>query len=188
MEWLITLLQVLLPASLVLYAMYLTIRSFAQKEIQQMSYERDIRLAHSQEKKTELLLKNQAEVLPVRLQAYERMLLFLERTSPAQLILRLNMPEMTAPVLQYILLQEIRNEYGHNVSQQMYMSNEAWDFVRKAMEQTVVLINNSAMGLEEDAPSSELAIRILHIVREFDLNPSTDAIEFLKAEVRQEFF
>lgn len=188
MEWLVTLLQVLLPSSLVLYAMYLTVRSFAQKEIKQLEYERDIRLAHSQERKTELLLRNQAEVLPVRLQAYERMILFLERTSPAQLILRLNQSEMNVAVLQYILLQEIRNEYGHNVSQQMYMSNGAWEMIKKAMEETVVLINQSAIGLDEEAPSSELAIRILQNVREFDINPSVEAIEFLKSEVRQEFF
>lgn len=188
MQWLITLLQISLPALILLYAMYITFRSFAQKEIKQMEYERDIRLAESQERKTELLLKNQAEVLPIRLQAYERMLLFLERTSPAQLILRLNMPEMTVPVLQYILLQEIRNEYGHNVSQQMYMSNEAWEMIRRTMEETVVLINKSAIGLAEDAPASELAIRILNNVREFDLHPSLEAIEFLKGEVRQAFF
>jgi hypothetical protein len=188
MEWLVTLLQISVPASIALYAMYITFRSFAQKEIKQMEYERDIRLAHSQERKTELALKNQAETLPIRLQAYERMILFLERISPAQLILRLNQADISAAVLHYIMLQEIRNEYGHNVSQQMYMSNEAWDMVKRAMEETVMLINNSAVGIDEDAFAIELAKRVLANAREYNITPSLDALEFLKAEVRQTFF
>jgi len=168
--------------------MYLTVRSFAQKEIKQLEYERDIRLAQTQERKTELALKNQAETLPIRLQAYERMILFLERISPAQLILRLNQQEYPVAVLHYLLLQEIRNEYGHNVSQQMYMTNAAWDMIKKSMEETMVLINRSAMGLDEEAPSNELAKNILNNAREFEINPSLDALEFLKTEVRQSFF
>lgn len=188
MEWLVTLVQILFPSAIVLYAMYLTVRSFAQKEIKQLEYERDIRLAQTQERKVELAMKTQTEVLPIRLQAYERMILFLERISPAQLILRLNQGEIPVAVLHYLLLQEIRNEYGHNVSQQMYMSDEAWDRIKKAMEETVVLINNSAIGLDEEAVSTELAKRILGNVREYNLNFTGEAIEFLKDEVRKNFF
>jgi hypothetical protein len=188
MEWLVTLIQILFPAAIVLYAMYLTVRSFAQKEIRQLEYERDIRLAQTQERKMELAVKNQAEVLPVRLQAYERMILFLERISPAQIVLRLNQDGMNVAVLHYLMLQDIRNEYGHNVSQQMYMSNEAWESIKRAMEETVVLINQSAIGLDEEAPATELAMRILVNVREFDINTSGGAIEFLKNEVKQNFF
>ncbi len=188
MEWLVTLLQMLLPASMVLYAMYLTFRSFAQKEIKQLEYERDIRLAQTQERKIELALRNQAETLPTRLQAYERMILFLERISPPQLISRLNQPDIPVAVLHYLLLQEIRNEYGHNVSQQMYMSNEAWEMIKKALEEIAVLINKSAVGLDEEEPAMELAKRILHNAREFGINPSLEALEFLKEEVRQTFF
>jgi hypothetical protein len=182
------LLKILLPAGLVMYAMYLTLRSFTQKEIQQLEAERHIKLADLQSKKLEVELKNKEQILPIRLQAYERMCLFLERISPAQLIPRVNNPEFSVGLYHQILLQEIRNEFGHNLSQQMYISNEAWEITKKAMEEMIVLVNNSTLGLNEEMSGVELSIKILTHSRELNLNPSADALDFLKAEMREQFF
>ncbi|MCU0446149.1 MAG: hypothetical protein MUE85_14680 [Microscillaceae bacterium] len=191
MELVADLLKVLLPAALVLYAMYLTVKSFINKDIQQAKTlaeaNAQIKQAEVLEKQKEIELKNKEITLPIRLQAYERMCLFLERISPTQLIPRLNNPEFAVGLFQAILIQEIRNEYAHNLSQQMYISNEAWDLIVKAMEEMILLINNSTLELHEDSPGIELAKQVLIISRDLGVNPTRDALQFLKDEMRQLF-
>ena len=110
MEAIIDFIKILVPAALVLYAMYLTVKAFLNKELEKT--------------RLEIKEKNIEVVLPVRLQAYERIVLFLERMSPNNLVTRLNQAEMTAKVFQQIMLREISDEYNNNVSQQVYMSEE----------------------------------------------------------------
>src|SRR5436305_409786 len=88
--------QILLPAALVLYAMYLTVKSFLDKE--------------TERKLIDLKTKNSEIVVPIRLQAYERMCLFLERITPNNLLVRLNDTAYSAMELQQVLLSEIRQE------------------------------------------------------------------------------
>jgi hypothetical protein len=97
--------KILIPASVVLYAVYLMVRAFISKELEM--------------KRLEVRGRSIETLLPTRLQAYERMTLFLERISPQNLLVRLNNPAYTAQDFQKILLDEIRNEYNHNVSQQV---------------------------------------------------------------------
>src|SRR6202161_1604458 len=104
--------KILIPASLVLYAVYLVVRSFITKEIEM--------------KKLEVRTRSIETVLPARLQAYERITLFLERIAPQNLLLRLSDATYSARDFQKLLLDEIRNEYNHNVSQQVYMSEDVW--------------------------------------------------------------
>ncbi len=191
MELFLELIKILLPAALVLYAMFLVVRSFVSKEIQQTQAIQEAQLKQKQIeldlKQKEVELKNKEQTLPIRLQAYERMCLFLERISPAQLIPRMNNQEFSVGLFQQILIQEIRNEFAHNLSQQMYLSDEAWLLIKRAMEETILLINNSTMELNEDAPGIELAKQILGNVREHGINPSGDALQYLKEEMRQFF-
>src|SRR6201985_694771 len=74
------------------------------------------------------------QTLPLRLQAYERIILFIERINPANMIIRLNAPEYTADDLHSILITEIRHEYEHNVTQQVYVSSRAWSVVRRVKD------------------------------------------------------
>src|SRR5271154_3809037 len=116
MEALIEFGKILIPASLVLYAVYLMVRSFIAREIEM--------------KKLEVRTRSIETILPVRLQAYERITLFLERISPQNLLLRLSDATYSARDFQKLLLDELRNEYNHNVSQQVYMSEDVWNLVR----------------------------------------------------------
>ena len=75
----------------------------------------------------ELKFHSKEMVTPIRLQAYERMAMFLERIDPNQLLFRVSNPELTAYQMQTILLATIRSEYEHNLSQQVYISPEAWE-------------------------------------------------------------
>lgn len=165
--------KILLPAAIVLYAMFLTVRAFLNKELEK--------------KLVEVKLRSTEVVLPVRLQAYERMCLFLERISPNNLILRLNNDVFSATELHHVLLSEIREEYNHNVSQQVYMSDEAWNQVRSAMEEIISIINNAAGQVHAEGRSMDLAKAIFEIIIQQELNPTSKALRFVKDEIRQSF-
>lgn len=191
MEFLFDLLKILLPASLVLYGMYIVVQSFVKKELGQIEKNTEAQLqlkeAELSLKRAEVELKNKEQSLTIRLQAYERMTLFLERISPSQLVPRLNNPDYSVGIFQQVLIQEIRNEFGHNLSQQIYLSSDAWLLIKQALEESILLVNNSAMSLEGNAEGVDLAKKILSNVREHGINPTENALEFLKAEVRSLF-
>lgn len=165
--------KILLPAAIVLYAMFLTVRAFLNKELEK--------------KLVEVRMRSTDVVLPVRLQAYERMCLFLERISPNNLIIRLNNEVFSATELHQVLLAEIREEYNHNVSQQVYMSDEAWNQVRSAMEEIISIINNAAAQVSAEGRSMDLAKAIFEIIIQQELNPTSRALKFVKDEIRQSF-
>jgi hypothetical protein len=173
MDILADLIKILLPAALVLYAMYMTVNAFLVKEFEK-------RLVDLKTKNTEL-------VLPTRLQAYERMCLFLERVSPHNLILRLSNPDYNAVQFQQVLLHEIREEFNHNLSQQVYMTDDAWLLVKNAKEEVVGLINAAAEKVDREAPSVELAKMIFESLLSRADDPTSRALKYIKDEIRQVF-
>jgi hypothetical protein len=173
MEVLPDLIKVLLPAALVLYAMYLTVNAFLKKDFEKRLV--DIKLKH-----TDI-------ILPLRLQAYERMCLFLERITPNNLLLRTSNSDCSAAELHQALLSEIREEFGHNLSQQVYMSDEAWYQVKGSMEEVVVIINNAAGQVPPDSRGMDLAKRIFETLITEEIDPTGRALKFLKGEARENF-
>src|SRR5476649_2344211 len=77
------------------------------------------------------------QTLPLRLQAYERIVLFIERVNPANLLIRLNGTAFPAAELHSLIVAEIRNEYQHNVTQQLYVSARAWAVVKRMKDDTL---------------------------------------------------
>ncbi len=173
MELVADLVKVILPAGLVLWAMYLTVSSFIKKDLVQ--------------KELEIKAETTKTILPIRLQAYERMALFLERISPNNLLIRLNGQTPNVFSFQQLMLSEIREEFSHNLSQQVYMSDEAWTTVKNAMNETVALINLSAKDLAPDAPAIELSKRVFEIMMGKEVNPSDEALKVIKHEMRNNF-
>ena len=169
----IDLIKILIPASLVLYAVYLMVRSFIQREI-------DL-------KKLEVRTRSIETILPARLQAYERMALFLERISPQNLLIRLNAPGYAARDFQKLLLDEIRNEYNHNVSQQVYMGEEVWNQIRNAKEDLIILINEASSRVTIDSTSIDLSKKIFEMVMDKKVDPIGHALSELKKEIQQVF-
>ncbi len=188
MEFFLDLLKISLPAGLVLYAMYLVVSAFVGKELQQAQAQSALQLHLKQVdleiKQKEVEIKNKEQVLPIRLQAYERMCLYLERISPVQIIPRLNNPEFTVGFFQALIIHEIRSEFNHNISQQLYISNESWNLIVKATEEVIVLVNNSINGLDEEGSAFELSRNILRNVTEFNIRPTEIALDFVKNEAR----
>lgn len=131
--------------------------------------------------------KNVEITLPLRLQAYERMCLYLERITPNNLLLRLAPSATSALELQQIVLHEIREEYNHNVAQQLYISTQAWEQIVNAMNETVAVVNQAAAEVSAEAPASDLAKKIFSHVIEKEIQPSTHALKVLKEEIRNVF-
>jgi len=173
MDALIELVKIVIPAILVLYAVFLIVKSFLNKE-----FERKV---------LELRMKNTETVLPIRLQAYERMCLFLERISPNNLVLRLNDSGYNVREFQQVLLSDIRQEYNHNLSQQVYMSDESWNLTKKAMEEIVAVINTAAGSLEGEGSSLDLSKKIFEQMMEKNSDPVSIALTQMKDEIRQIF-
>ncbi len=173
MEIIIELLKISLPAIIAVYGIYLVVRSFVARELDKVSLEAQY--------------KSKETTIPIRLQAYERICLFLERISPNNLVPRLNSTNLTARELQTLLIRDIREEFNHNLSQQLYMSNEAWSTVKMAMEQTITLINEAAAELEEEATNMDLVRGIFDRVLQLPENATENALIVVKEEIRSIF-
>ena len=170
MEYLIQLLSIVLPAGLVIYGMFIITVSFLKKE-------KEMKWVDIKTKNTELLL-------PLRLQAAERLCLLLERISPNNLIRRINEPGFTAGELHSRLVEEIRNEFNHNLSQQVYFSDETWESVRTAVEQILSLINRSYQQVDGNEKSLDLAKTIFQLSLEQEQDIVVLALKRIKDEVR----
>ena len=138
-------------------------------------------------KKLEVRSRSIETILPARLQAYERMALFLERISPQNLLIRLNNPGYSARDFQKILLDEIRSEYNHNVSQQVYISEEVWNQVKNAKEDLIILINEAASRIAIESTSIDLSKKIFEMVMDKKVDPIGHALTELKKEIQQVF-
>ena len=136
----------------------------------------------------QLLKENQKQSLPLKLQAYERIVIFLERIHPNTMIVRVNKHGMTAQQFHIELVKTVKSEYEHNLSQQIYISYNAWELVKTAKEEIIKLINISATKVPHENSSNDLAMMILNITANLEKKIPTDvAVEYLKKEVSQIF-
>ncbi|MFD2573180.1 hypothetical protein ACFSUS_21235 [Spirosoma soli] len=173
MDLLSDFLKLIVPAGLVLYGMYLTVKLLLEREADRHRYEVKTRYAET--------------VVPIRLQAYERMVLFLERISPNNLLVRLGSSSTTVIEFQQRLLQEIRDEYNHNLSQQVYMSQPVWDQIQAAMNEVTTLINQASGDTRPDAPALDLSKRIFERIIQKEKQPTSDALKAVKEEIQAMF-
>ncbi|MDR2066009.1 MAG: hypothetical protein LBP85_09940 [Prevotellaceae bacterium] len=126
--------------------------------------------------------------ITMRLQAYERLTLFLERISPASLVLRVHQQNITSQDFHVLLLSVVREEFEHNLSQQLYISNEAWETVKAAKESVIMHINESAAKTNAENSSLELARLIVESYTEDGKsNLIQVAINMLKNEAKKIF-
>lgn len=131
----------------------------------------------------ECRISNFKTITPIKLNAYERLILFLERTSPDQLLNRELEGNISCFEFQMRLLKVIRDEYEHNVTQQIYVSAEAWEAVQIAKDNIVQLINISATQVKGTDRAYLLAQIVLRTYSEVEQTPTKNAIELLKAEI-----
>ena len=161
------------PSLLILIAVYLMMSSYFDNE--------------DRRRRAEHRAQNQRQALPLRLQAYERLALFLERISPNSLVVRVKSGSLTNAEYLLLLQKAIRDEYEHNLSQQIYVSDEVWDYVTTAKSATVSLLNTVSAQLDPEASGAELSKALLNAAMELKQLPTQAALKHLKAEVAYEF-
>lgn len=169
----VEILKYTLPALIVFFTAYLLIRSFIRND--------------QKRRNQEIILQNQKTITPIRLQAYERVTLLLERISLESLIMRVNKPGMTCQQLHQAMLSTIRAEFEHNHSQQIYITTKAWAVIKNARVNLTKIINTSADKVKPRDPALKLSTLILETMMEMDKAPTQVAIDFLKSEVNQVF-
>lgn len=162
-----------LPSVVVLVAVYLILnKMFKQDELR---------------RNFELQRQNLKNVTPVRLRAYERAILFLERTQPSSILMRQNLTKMNCLQLQSVLLQQVREEFEHNISQQIYISSQAWECVCLAKESLLNLISVAGKQFEGEDEAIKMAEFLVTTYSHTPNPPSQKAIEILKNEVKTIF-
>jgi hypothetical protein len=166
-------LKYVLPAFIVFMTTWLMMASFAERE--------------KERHKMELSTKNQKLLTPIRMQAYERLVLFLERINPESLIMRISRQGMTCRQLQSEMISTIRAEYEHNLSQQVYISSQAWELVKSARSNLIKIINTCAEKVEPEAPAILLSKNILEFIMEMEKSPINVATEYIKKEIKTYF-
>ena len=135
----------------------------------------------------EMKKERQAFFLPNRIDAYQRVVLLMERIHPNSLIMRHNDTTLPATALQIDLLQTIREEYEHNLAQQLFISNDTWTLVKRSKDETMRVINLAGQQLPADASGMDLINKIFELVGEIGTLPSEIAVDALKKEA-QHFF
>lgn len=173
MDVFIEILKYALPSIFLLLLCYMMLTNFMENEEKRRSYF--------------LKKETQKSALPVRLQAYERLSLFLERITPDRLLVRLHSQNLTAKQYQNLLTETIRTEFEHNLSQQIYISDEAWKLVVDAKSATVGIINNISNEFNDEDDGMKLRKAILNHVMEMEQFPTKRALRLLKAEVKRDF-
>lgn len=177
MEIFIELLKYILPSGFVFVATYFVLKKTSENEL----YRKKI------DSNTDIKIGNQKYITPLRLQAYERMALFLERIMINNLLMRINQNGMNARLLHTELLRQIRTEYEHNLSVQIYLSPELWTIIKQAKDETIKSINLVAGKTNEELSSLELSKSLLEIFGSVDKQPAEYALDLLKSELRKNF-
>lgn len=143
-------------------------------------------VTQTQRKQLALFQDSQDVTLRLRLQAYERLALFIERINPRQLIPRVYDSSMTVRDLQLTMSITIRSEFEHNLSQQIYVSKNVWETVKNVKEQELNMVHHVGKMLDPDAPGKELHARILDFVMKDNGESPTDvALHIINDEARK---
>jgi len=165
-------------------AMVVIVYLFLNKMSENLSKQNEKEVRHLQ---FELKKQRQEFFLPNRVEAYQRSILLMERLHPNSLVMRLHNPGLPAKALQGEFLKAIREEYNHNVAQQLFISPLAWKIIKDSKEEVVKLINLAGNQLSATATGMELSAKIFEILSQMDLIPSDIAIDYLKKEFQELF-
>jgi hypothetical protein len=135
------------------------------------------------------LLRNDAQkiTLPLRLSAYERLMLLCDRADVANTMLRVRMPDMKVRELRGVLLMAINQEFEHNVSQQLYVSDTLWQIIRIAKNNTLALVTMTGQDLDPNADAEVLVNALLAALDEQSITPLQTAILAVRTEAGQLF-
>lgn len=136
-----------------------------------------------QRRRFALMKENQKQALPIKLQAYERLALLLERINPSKLLLRVVPLNDNKNEYQQLLIRHIEQEYEHNITQQIYISDECWTMIVTAKNTIIQNIRKTALNTEV-ANSDKLRETILKDLFEGE-SATSIALAYLKSELKE---
>lgn len=169
---LLELLKYTLPALIVLLATYMVVNKFLIND--------------TERKRLAIFGDHVKTTIPMRLQAYERLTLFLERIKIQDLMAKLYHPSKTAQDVQLEILQLIRTEFEYNLSQQIYVSKEVWQTVVTAKEQEIAMVNQVAASLPPNSNAKALFEKLTEVaVIQDDQTPREIAIDIVNGEAKK---
>ena len=174
----------ILPSVVLLVLVYIMMREFVRYNEKHLDFMKKQQERLSDKFSAENYSKSNT-LLNTQVQAYERMVLLLERINPSQLIPRVLQPGHTAKNLEILLQQSIREEFEHNLSQQIYISDVAWELVKTAKDNILQRIRKAAEQTDAQTPASDLAQAILVLGIENENDAVEKALKLLKKEVRE---
>lgn len=126
-------------------------------------------------------------VLNLRMQAAERFALYLERINPGRLVMRLHRSGMSAAMLQNEILRTIREEFDHNLSQQIYVSETSWELIKNAKEEMIKFVSATGSGMKEKASGLDFSRKLFEAASKIEKLPSEIALAHLRAETKRFF-
>jgi len=165
-------LLVTIPALIVLFVAYFLIK-FHFDALQKKEVEPAMRM------------ENPGTAQFINYQAYERLVLYLERINPSNMVLRMHKAGMSAKMLEADMVKSIRTEYEHNLSQQIYFSDEIWKLISTAKEETIQIIGLGSKKVSEKASAVELSKILIKLSSQVEELPHDVAIKYLKQELRE---
>lgn len=164
---------IIFPAGAVLLTTIFFLRKETEKEVRSLQME--------------LKKQRQEFFLPNRVESYQRAVLLLERIHPSSLVMRLHNPGLPARALQAEFLKAIREEYDHNVAQQIFVSLKGWQMLKNSKEETVKIINIAGNQMAASATGMDLSAKIFEIVADIGQLPTEITVEYLKKELQELF-
>ncbi len=174
METILELIKYTLPALVVVLVVYLMMKSH---------FENDYKL-----KLLQLKADSSKDVIPLKLQAYERLTIFVHRISPENLIPRINQPGMSAQQFKVALIQSIQQEFEHNITQQVYVSNGVWGAVVSFKNTFANIVNVKSKSLKEGDSAYDLGKLIVEeFLNNEELLTASKVNDVIKAEVKSVF-
>ena len=173
MDIFLEILQSIFPSLIILIVVYLLMSGFMDNE----------------DKRRNFLLRKEKhkESMPVRFQAYERLALFMERISPNSLLLRVKAGDLTNGEYLRLLQTQIRQEYEHNLSQQIYVPSEVWDHIVTAKSAMVSMLNTVSAEVGPKGSGRQLAEALLKHELEMGTIPTKIALMKIRSVVSTEF-
>lgn len=160
-----------IPALIVLLAAWIVMHKLFKNEEQKRLWE--------------LKRLSQKEISPIRMRAYERLTLLLERTTPEHMLIDLDINNMSILQVQQRLMQVVRQEYDHNTSQQIYVSDETWRAICEAKEQTIAFLNSIAAQMPTNSTALDYAKVLITAYNTNGETANEKALQMLKDEARK---
>jgi len=170
METVLEILKFTIPGLIVFAAVY-----YIQRQYNDSQY---------QMKALETRSKYSSNAIPLKLQAYERLLLFCDRIMIPNLLLRLKVPNMYAEQLKTAMIISVQKEYEHNLAQQLYTTQQLWDILTLSKNDIIAIISDSAKSLPDNASAEDLARVLMSKTANKNSNPIIVANKAIKEEAK----